>query len=281
MEVLDSIERFRQPEYTGENRCLPCTAVNAVLAAVLALAVAVLLGTRLGWVAGILAGTVVLVLSAGSIYLRGYLVPGTPWLTKTYFPDWLLRRFEKEPETESPVDDDLDVESVLLRVGAVAPCENADDLCLTDGFRAAWNDRIEAVRTEETSRAELAAMLDADPDRLTVEDYGEAFLARLGDTRVGQWESRAAFLADVAAATVLRERFDGWSDLDIQQRSQVLYGLRVFLEQCPTCAGTVAVDEETVESCCRSIDIIAVSCQDCNARMLEVERPGEGGAPVA
>lgn len=82
-------DRIREPAYTGENRCLPCTVVNGVLAVAL---------TAAAMVFGPVVAAVVLVASTGSIYYRGYLVPGTPKLTKRYLPDRVLSLFGKAPE---------------------------------------------------------------------------------------------------------------------------------------------------------------------------------------
>ena len=283
MGVTDMIDRFRQPEYTGENRCMPCTVVNSAIAVVIAAAIGGVVTTTAGVAPGIGVGGIVLGVSVASIALRGYLIPGTPTLTKRYFPDWLLGRFDKELRARAEVsaDEDLDVETVLMRADAVEPCEDVDDLCLTDSFRTRWSDRIGTVRSEETSRAELARLLGVEVDELTFEEFGEAFVARADGTRVGQWESRGAFLADVAAATELETRLDGWQMLGLQHQSQLLYALRLFLEECPECAGAVALEEDTVESCCRSIDIVAVSCQDCGARMFETNHPGDAARTTA
>lgn len=279
MGVANTVDRLKQPEYTGENRCTPCTVVNSVIAVVVAVAVGVALGTSVGWTAGTVAGGVVLGLSAASIALRGYLVPGTPTLTKTYFPDWVLRKFDKEPAArgEVSVDDDLEVETVLMDAEALEPCEDDDDLCLTDEFSRAWSDRIEVVRSEETSRAELAGLLGVDADEVTFEEFGDAFVAQVDETRAGRWESRGAFLADVAAATELSRRLSGWQTLGLREQSQILYGLRLFIQECPECDGVVAFEEDTVESCCRSVDIVAVSCQECGARVFETDHPGTVG----
>ncbi len=66
-EIADII---RRPEHTGERRCWPCTVVNVVL--VLGAAVAVARRRRL-------AALPVLLVGAALVYLRGYVVPGTPW----------------------------------------------------------------------------------------------------------------------------------------------------------------------------------------------------------
>ena len=278
MGVADIVDRFRRPEYTGKNRCTPCTITNSLLAVVAAVAAGGVFRTGVGPPLGAAAAAAVLGVSAASIGLRGYLIPGTPALTKRYFPDWVLRRFDKQPHPRGSVSDDdsLDVETILLRAEAVEPCADAEDLCLTDEFRSVWSDRIDTVRSQsrETSRAELAGLLGVDADDLTVEEHGRAFVATVDGTRAGQWESRGAFLADVAAATELEARLAGWQTLTLRQQSQLLYGLRLFLEECPECAGGVALTEDTVESCCRSVDVVAVSCRDCGARIFETNHPG-------
>lgn len=278
----EAIDRLRRPEYTGENRCLPCTGVNLVLAALLAAAIAGV-GVAVGRpTVGGFAGAVGVLLAATAIYLRGYLVPGTPRLTRTYFPEWLLRRFGKRPTAggdgavDGDADDEIDAAALLRRVGAVTECERADDLCLTDAFRTAWRDRTVALREGDAGREELATVLDADPERLSFEDYGDGFAAHLDGRRTGQWESRAAFLADVAAANALRERSDVWPSLTVRQRSSVLNGLRIFLDRCPACDGPVSFGESTVESCCRSVDVVAVTCHGCGVRLFEAERPDAG-----
>jgi hypothetical protein len=282
------LDRLRQPQYTGENRCTPCTVVNAIIAAVTAVGIGAAVAPLDPATAALLAGGALSVF-AGVIYLRGYLVPGTPWLTKTYFPDWLLRRFEQGHRDERSVDahagdgetadtptgaspaGGVDVEAVLLEAGAVTECDDVDDLCLTDEFRTAWREQVGRLRTVDTTRADVAAVLDVDPDELALEEYEEAFLARVDGRRVGHWESHAAFLADMAAANVLRERHGAWASLAVESRGQILSGLRLFLEQCPSCDGPVTVDQSVVESCCRSLDVLAVTCQECGARVFEIE----------
>jgi len=259
-----SVHRFRQPEYTGENRCVPCTIVNLVIAAVGSGAVALVSPP---------AAVVVFAVSVAAIYLRGYLVPGTPALTKRYFPDSVLKLFDKHETPDSPtIGDDADIESFLLEVDAVEECRDGADLCLTDGFHEAWYDRIERQRDrDDRGVVALFEGLDIDPERVRVESYGDAYEAFIDDTRVGQWESRAAYLADLAADSELRERHPGWHQLGFDARTEVLGSLRLWLERCPSCDGPVSLGEDTVESCCRSIDVIAATCEECGARVFEAQ----------
>ena len=162
-----ALERVRRPEYTGENRCTPCTATNLAVTAVVAVGLAVLL---------VPAALAFAALGVGSIWLRGYLVPGTPELTKRYFPDWLLAKFDKRPEPEpEPIPDEaFDPESVLLEAGVVEPCEGVDDLCLTAGFEADWSDRMDALEDEDALRAGLADQLDLETEGVTFDSFGDS-----------------------------------------------------------------------------------------------------------
>jgi hypothetical protein len=268
------VGRLRQPEYTGENRCIPCTVTNLVIAAVLAVV--------LWWAAGyvgagattsVTLAAAFLAASVAAIYFRGYLVPGTPALTKQYFPVWLLQLFDQH-EHRTPIEgEEIDVEETLVGAGVLSECENVDDLCIEDAFRESWREEIRRARDDDTGREVLAALLDVEADRLEFNEFGDgdAFAANVDENRVGQWESYAAFLADVGAAELLADRIDDWSEMPVTNRSQLLGGLRLFLEECPSCGGDLAFGEETVESCCRSVDVVAVTCEECEARLFEAE----------
>jgi hypothetical protein len=277
-------DRLRQPEYTGENRCIPCTVANVCIAVGLSGGVAAGVGVAVGTLAAGLAGGAVLVASLTAIYVRGYLVPGTPTLTKRYFPDRVLRLFDKHEETRASAEgtadidptEEVDVEAWLVDHGLLTECENRDDLCLTDDLEAAWATELAAIRDGDLDRAVLANLLDVDRATLQFRDHGEAFVAMVGTDRVGQWESEAAFLADVAAARTLEDRTADWSRLSLGARGQILGGLRLFLERCPSCRGGLDFSEDTVESCCRTIDVVALRCRDCDARLFEIEHPGVG-----
>ena len=266
------ISRFRQPEYTGENRCLPCTVVNTLMAAGAGAAVAVGGVVVATPIAGAVGGAAVLALSLLTIYLRGYLVPGTPALTRRYFPPWLLSLFGKEPvlEQHQPVETDasFDPEETLVQVGALEECVEGEDLCLTDSFGTAWHEELQRLDAE-AGREELLEILDADTGEVEYSEFGRAFLARLNDQTVGKWESEAAFLADLSAARVFERHYPGWSGLSVEARGQLLNGLRLFLDTCPSCGGVPDFDAETVESCCSTYDVAAVTCGNCDARLFE------------
>jgi hypothetical protein len=298
MNVQSVLDRIRQPEYTGENRCIPCTLVNLAISAIVCVAL-----WLLRWPLAV--GFAVLAL--GSIALRGYLVPGTPTLTKRYFPDRVLALFDKEPaptienrtiemdtDTESETDTDietdtdadtgtdapddtksLDTEQILLESGVVELCKDINDLCLASDFHEDWNDRKNTIVESDAEREALTEALDHDGSEdegegeIEFKDHGDAFTAHLDGQSVGQWESRAAFVADLAAARELPNWIDEWETLDATEQGTLVRGLRIFIETCPMCDGPVVPSQETVESCCREHTVVAIACDTCDARLFE------------
>ena len=260
------IHRYQNPAYTGPNRCVPCTITNVAIAAVGSLALAVVAPPL-----GVVAFGVALL----SIYLRGYLVPGTPTFTRRYFPDWLLAVFDKA----APAPSSVDVEETLVAAGVLE--DGVDDLHLAPRFATAWVERMAAVdadradptdaEADRLDAVELAALTALDPDLLDIQRYGDAVVATLDGERIGRWESRAAFVADVTAARELDDWVPRWRSIPLAARSELLGALRLFLDRCPTCDAALTLDHEVVRSCCRDRDVIALSCSGCGSRLLEAD----------
>lgn len=264
--MMTFIERLRQPEYTGDNRCMLCTAANVAIAGAGSAFINILISLQLG--------TTVFVASLVIIYLRGYLVPATPTLTKRYFPDRILRWFDKDVATTmSDEIIEIDPEQVLLNARVVEPCRDDTDLCLSSAFQEAWRERIHTTRAQQPAEDYLATALDVVPEdnRITIDQQNDAFVAHTENTVIGQWGSQAAVIVDVAAASELSERVPDWSDYAPAEIARVLMSLRIFIERCPNCGGPVEVEQEVIESCCRSYDVVASACQDCGARLFEME----------
>lgn len=269
------LDRLYQPAYIGDNRCIPCTVVN--------LAIAVLIGAAIATVS-LPAGVLSVLLSGLLIYFRGYLVPGTPKLTKRYLPAPVMRLFEPHEalgnSVGAPLDPTVDVERLLVAGGVVAPCEDRDDLCLAPEFRASWDDRMAELRAASPNRDDVGTMFDLATDQLSLHEADDVLTATYNPPngrwrRIGQWESSAAYLADAASADLISNRMSDWHSLSVSDRTAVLDGLRLFLDECPACRGPVRFGEEAVPSCCGSVDVIAASCEDCGARLFESELVGD------
>lgn len=264
MTIKQTYDRIRLPEYTGANRCVPCTVLNlAIAVAISGLVGLIYLPAAVGSFA----------LLVGIISLRGYLVPGTPTLTKRYLPDQLLEWFDKDQLTAYTVDVDSEIDTdvvpVLLGAGALSESPATGDLVMTSTFEAEWHRQIERL-DERVVTEWMAETLGVDGSRLSTEEYSQVFALVLDGVQVGRWESRAAFQADIAAGVALEGRTDRWAELAIERQSGLMRALRVFLDRCPDCGGAVTMEAETVESCCSSKEVLASTCQDCGARLFEL-----------
>lgn len=254
--IGDLLARVRRPEHTGENRCLPCTAVNVALAGGVGLAVAAR-RTRS-------AGLSVFGGGLAAIYLRGYLVPGTPRLTAKYLPDRVLGLFGKA-DTGADVDVlDADDETTerLLRAGVLACDPNTDGLGPASEFAAAWRRRV--GETAPSAAAVADALGAADVSRV-----GDRSFVVDGNSRLW-WESETALVADLAAAAELRGRLDEWTALDASERADLLTAVRAVLGRCPRCGGQATVERRRTDHCCRpSEPVVSSSCADCGAPLVE------------
>lgn len=247
------IDRFRHPEYTGENRCMPCTVVNLLIATV----VATVVGTVL-----VPAGVLVFGVCALTIYFRGYLIPGTPTLTKRYLPERVYRLFGTHYEADVGTDEN-DLEALLKRTGVVVDCPDEDDLCLHSEFRKAWREDLIALREDGNPLERFAGRIGIEAEALGTEQFGGRYAVTYEGNRVGIWPSEAAFLADLTAAPLLDERSRVWTELAPEEQGQVLTALRSFLETCPDCDGPIVGNEEMYETCCRTKTRMSVECENC------------------
>ena len=292
--IVDSI---RKEEYTGENRCLPCTIVNVGIALLLGAAAAV---RSRG------AAVVVVAVSVVAIYLRGYLVPGTPELTKRYLPEWAAQYFDHHPleddfsggaaavETDVTVETEatderssesesfetvekiqkqrqeaVDPEQFLLEVGATTETEDGTDLRLTESFAEAVDEEIASFGGDRPGDAAVADVFDADPAEVEFKD--RTYPAVKVGRRIRKWPSEGALLVDVATHRALAARTERWRSVPLEQRVGILESLRTFQLQCPVCDGELAFGDAVVESCCATYEVISYECLDCGQRLLELD----------
>ncbi|GAA0509046.1 hypothetical protein GCM10008992_05190 [Halorubrum aquaticum] len=257
------------------NRCWPCTAIN--------LAVVVVLATLAGIAFAPLAPPVLL--GGGLlVYLRGYVVPGTP-----RFAPRLVEPlpFDVGPEKRDRVESD----SIADGVGRETVADGSGERIDADpGHRETGTDRPETgsdhldAGTDRAADPEalLAALSEAevlvetDDDLRLTDGYREAFEDRMADLR----ELSESALADRAAAAAgddldgevhgERIRIAGdrpvWlsrpvaiaetaaaetlADFDVpsEVRAAAARPLRTFVRTCPVCGGDVS---ETVRrDCC-------------------------------
>jgi len=290
------LDGFRKPEYTGENRCVPCTVVNALLAA--AGSIAVSLGAFVyagaGATVALASGLAVLVPSALLIYLWGYFVPGTPELTKRYLPRRVLALFGKDPVAERTGSTDgehsaefdeeafteameeiterheraVDPETFLEEAGAIDP-DGDGDYRLADGIADAVQDRMAIYREGSIGIEAIATLFDTTAEN--IEELDREYPAYRIGVRIRKWPSEGAWIADVATNEVLAETTDDWVDLPVEQRADTLAWLRGLHPGCPMCDGETRFSDDVIESCCGRFEVTTIACVDCGERLREFD----------
>jgi hypothetical protein len=250
---------LKNPDYTGENRCYPCTVLNIIIA--------IIISGSFAYVSSPLA-IGVLFISFLTIYLHGYLIPGTPIITEKYFPQWLLSFFDKQStlHVTSPENDTV---PLLFERDIIITTEE-DELFLGDDFTCAIESELEAAKEHGYGREDVASILGIDSAGISFKDFDNAFLMTNDDSIIGKWESSAAVLLDIAAGRAMQSLIPEWNLLSSQDRRHLLRSIRSVAGTCPACGEPVKRSETVVESCCSSTDSIAVDCTGCEKRLLEV-----------
>lgn len=261
-----ALAAVRRPEYVGENRCLPCTALNAALV----VAVAAAVGRRnrmLGGFAAAVGGLLIAV--------RGYVVPGTPRFAPA-LTDPLPVSFGHdgpyEPSGSLAADPDPeDLMTALVEAGVLVP--EGEELFLEGSFREDWEARAAELRALPT--AELAARTAAaSPEPVAGEAVGDRVLLAGGrDVRL----SRAVAIAETAAVETLADR-----GVPERVRAAAARPLRTFVRTCPACGGEVR--ETTLRNCCGGPGSLrgtperaVLACADCDAVVFEFDGPADDG----
>ncbi|WP_396612190.1 hypothetical protein ACH9L7_02575 [Haloferax sp. S1W] len=261
MTLLDTLKR---PEYTGENRCLPCTVVNAIVVVAVSLALGLL------WIP---AGVAVLALGALAVYLRGYVVPGTPsFAPRLVAAVGLAGVFgddEDEPRQSDSLDANVDPEvmlSTLLDAGVLV--DEPDGLFVADEVREEWESTMATLRKgsddELATAVETAVPFDAEA---TPEYDGIG----LHGPDLSVWLSRTQAIADVATLYTVVER-----GVDPAVALAATEPLRMFSEVCPACGGPVV--ETTTRDCCGGTASIydspeqdVLACEECGSVVYEFD----------
>lgn len=262
--VTSPFDALRQSAYTGQNRCLPCTVLNLLVVAIGSVLIGLIVPS---------AGPVVAIFGVGAVWLRGYLVPGTPMLTKRYLPRRVLAWFGKAPGAATPPEGDP-LEQ-LRALGVLA----ADEATLASAFQARWQATAADLAGDPAAlRSAAAEVLSVDPDAVAVTrpEAGGVVLTVDGSW-VGGWPSRAALAADMATELTLAG--PGWAGLERVERADLAARIRGLCDRCPACDAPTDASEDTVTSCCGSADVVAVECRDCGARLAEFDPSPSAFAP--
>jgi len=270
--------KIRNTQFTGTNRCWPCTAVNlAVIGAVAGTVAVAWSGAATAVVVGV--GLVVL-------WTRGYVIPGTPRLAR-HLPDRVLRSFGKEPSDRSPP---TDVTRALREAGMV----KVGDLRLEDAVRPAYEGR--ASKLVDDSERLKEAVVEAFDSVESVSNNralggGENWFAKDGDgNTVMRWEARALAAMDVAGEEMLVDRLPGWEECGSTYRHEARAVLRRAVSTCPACSGELVADDGPRVACCGGRSLVGTArCPECAYTVVDAndlpaaneDRPAAGIGSVA
>ena len=289
---------IRRPEYTGENRCWPCTALNAAVVTVASVLVGAVSPP---------AGVALCLAGAALVVLRGYVVPYTPRFAPRLVSALPLdvggdhgegagRRTDGGRGSGSLVgSESVDGEALIRRLVAagVVSTDDAGDVHLDGDVRRTWEAGMDRLRdvpdgdlaAAAASAAPFPAEGRVEDDWIVVErtdgDDGDAE-GGAGDAEVDAgdteeipgsagdevWLSRAHAVADTAAVAAMRDRVDGVT------AARAATPFRLFLERCPRCGGTV--EETTAKQCCGGTlgvydtpETPILACIDCDEPLYE------------
>lgn len=252
--IIETLRKYRDPRYTGENRCAPCTLVNLVLISGISI------------VSGILSpvvGTTIAATSLLVLYLRGYVVPKTPVLTKRYLPDPLLRVLGKSHEWE--VNDEFDVEEPLLKLGIAR--QKGDEVELGSKFEQKlirmYHENGPNILTSAENILERSGVEIQERDQVQILD---------GEEIVGQWPSRLALHLDLATIKCLNEYVVDWDSYPSDIQNSIVASIRTLLTECPECDSPLIFQDTEVETCCTTVDVTVYKCTTCNSELIKMPK---------
>ncbi len=184
------------------------------------------------------------------------------------------------PSPPLSLDGRVDLAAALHGAGVFAT-DADDNLSLSPRFAEDWRARMLETDGRDHDREALAALLGVDPDRIEMGWNERGLFARLDRGTVGQWTSRAAFVADLTAVATFRRYYPEWWRLPTADRNRVLGALRLCLRTCPTCDGAVAVESKRVArpDSERTKRRVSATCQGCDSDLFDGVVEQSAGVP--
>lgn len=259
--LVNMLDDFKQPEYTGKNRCIHCTILNIGLLVILSALVAS--GSIVGGVILAAGGTI-------AIWLRGYFVPYTPRVGPQIM-DAISEITSRETLPKS-VDGSLASDAVsgekvvegLLRADILESTDD-EDLELSETFRNQWRAEMRKARTLELAEferwAEKIALGDIivgieAKEQLWSDPYVVVTL-NTGDESVLRYPVAVAEFASLAV-------LEG-TELEPTVCLHASGPLRGFLTDCPLCDSSL--DVSRFDGCCgnprREGENPGLVCKEC------------------
>lgn len=265
--------RLRLDEFTGEDRCWPCTVLNGCIL--------LLLGISVGGFVSLPVGVCIILVGTSIIWLRGYLIPFTPRLVPRLLAVLPTDRFERPflehvdrtttPSNSGASEPSVDITETL--VNAAILTVDGETLSIDPRFFEAWWGQMREIG--RVPDGTLTTMLrDEIPwvtDVSVVRDDGRWFVLSDGSETIENevWLPTTVATADVAAVRTLAAQ----TEIPAELRTLAAPPLRQFLDRCPRCESTLTQQSRT---CCGSPQRVAegidldLVCPECDETVAVV-----------
>lgn len=251
-------DRLRNNEYTGSNRCYPCTIANVIISATVSVIIYNFHSFMLAFA--------IFSASIFTIYYRGYLIPKTPELTKRYFPRAILRLFGKDNIGAANLSDSADL---LIDWNILVPCDREQDLCISDNFLSLWMSQYNNEGYKDSIEQNLDDLFLSIEHPKLIHDETSVFVLDENDEPLISRISTTALALDLGGNSVLKSKVNDWRGLTPSQKSDILQTLRLFLQNCPNCGSQLELNEDVRESCCSTHDVYVLKCNNCSTEIAE------------
>ncbi|WP_266083268.1 hypothetical protein [Haladaptatus caseinilyticus] len=247
--------QYRNPAHTGRNRCWPCTIVNLGLAA---LGVGVIAKTSHPIIAGIAA-----IMGVVAVGFRGYLIPGTPRLTRK-LPEPILSRLEKaESPTKLPTGERL-ISSGVLNDDLSLSAQTADRVCERTQTLIADSEVLKEAAVDAFPGAVEASV------RRSLSGGENWFIHDVDEMSIRQWKARPIAAIDTANAEYLSTILPDWEDLQSRERRTMLSLLRYGVPNCPSCEKTFSEPDGPDVTCCGGRSLVGKRrCERCEYALVD------------
>jgi hypothetical protein len=255
--------RFKQEEYTGEDRCLPCTIVNLSILLILSLIIGCIISIRRSYLESGIIVMVILIFGIFVIWSRGYLVPKTPELTKKYMPTWMLKIFGKKIY-ENIGYRFKNTQAILKQLDIIEPCKTDNDICLTESFKSEWRKEVNA----DNNSYNVIHNLYKNSISIKAAENNDSIYLENDKRIILIWPSVTALQIDAATVQVLKEK-NQWEDWPLQTKANVISSIRMLLDYCPDGSDLVR-DSEIVESCCSNHEVVTGVCAKSGDKIFEL-----------
>lgn len=164
------------------------------------------------------------------------------------------------------IDNDRDTIGLLVQAG-VGTRQWNDTITLRDDFESAWMRIASTIGGTDKGAEIFCQTLSIEEDRVAFVDRQNAYEVRIDDVYYGSWESEVTFRIDMAAAYLLNEKYDGWTDLSKPEQGEMLSVLRTLLDTCPQCEEPVSIVQNGGGNRRDPYAVTEISCRHCDIRL--------------